>query len=49
LKQLVQDNIEDGKVIFVLESPELTCKLKNYGDISYDTETDITTLNILKK
>jgi hypothetical protein len=49
LKQVVQDNIEDGKVRFVSASPDLTNKLKNYGDISYDPETDITTLNNVKK
>jgi hypothetical protein len=49
LKQVVQDNIEDGKVRFVSASPDLTNKLRNFGDVSYDPETDITTLNILKK
>ena len=49
LKQVVQDNIEDGKVRFVSASPDLTSKLRNFGDVSYDPETDITTLNILKK
>jgi hypothetical protein len=49
LKQVVQDNIEYGKVRFVSASPDLTNKLRNFGDVSYDPETDITTLNILKK
>jgi hypothetical protein len=49
LKHVVQDNTDNGKVRFVSASPDLTSKLKNYGDISYDPETDITTLNILKK
>jgi hypothetical protein len=49
LKQVVQDNIEDEKVRFVSASPDLTNKLRNFGDVSYDPETDITTLNILKK
>ena len=49
LKQVVQDNIEDGKVRFVSASSDLTSKLRNFGDVSYDPETDITTLNILKK
>jgi hypothetical protein len=48
LKQVVQDNIEDGKVRFVSASSDLTSKLRNFGDVSYDPETDITTLNILK-
>jgi hypothetical protein len=46
LKQVVQDNIEDGKVRIVSASPDLINKLKNYGEISYDTETDITTVSI---
>ena len=48
LKQVVQDNIEDGKVRFVSASSDLTSKLRNFGDVSYDPETDITTLNIMK-
>ena len=48
LKQVVQDNIEDGKVRFVSASPDLTNKLRNFGDVSYDPETDITTVSIQK-
>lgn len=46
LRKIVMDNVEDGKVKFVTASPDLTDKLKNYGDVSYDPETDITTLEV---
>ena len=48
LKKVVQNNIEDGKVKFVTASPDLTSKLKNYGSVSYNDETDITTVTIPK-
>ena len=46
LKYIVKDNIEGGKVKFVSASPELTGKLKNYGVVTYDYDTDITTVHI---
>ena len=46
LRKIVFDNLEDGKVKFVSASPDLTNKLNSYGDISYDANTDITSLII---
>ena len=46
LKRVVLDNIEDGKVKFVTASPDLINKLKNYGSVSHNDETDIATVNI---
>ena len=46
LRKVVMDNIENGDVKFVSASPELTSKLKNYGSVSINDETDITTVNI---
>ncbi len=46
LRKVVMDNIEDGDVKFITASPELTYKLKNYGDVTYDPETDITSVII---
>ncbi len=52
LKHVVNDNIENGVVKFVSASDELQSKLKNYGELSYDESTDITTVmfnNYLKE
>lgn len=46
LKHVVKDNIENGVVKFVSASDELKDKLKNYGEVSYDEPTDITTVKI---
>ena len=46
LRKIVMDNVEVGKVKFVTASEDLRKKLKNYGTISYDSNTDITTLKI---
>lgn len=46
LRKIVMDNIEDGKVKFVTASPDLISKLTNYGSVSHNDETDITTVNI---
>jgi hypothetical protein len=46
LRKVVMDNMENGDVKFVSASPELTSKLKNYGSVSHNNETDITTVNI---
>ncbi len=48
LRKVVMDNIADGAVKFVSASPDLTKKLENYGDVSYNPETDITSVNIQK-
>ena len=45
LRKVVMDNIEDGEVKFVSASLDLTNKLNNYGDVSYDPETDITSIS----
>ena len=44
LRKVVMDNAENGVVKFVSASPELTKKLSNYGNISYDSSTDITSV-----
>ncbi|MCX6189460.1 MAG: hypothetical protein NTW54_07655 [Bacteroidetes bacterium] len=46
LRKIVLDNIEDGKVKFLTASPDLTSKLKNYGSVTHNEETDITTVTI---
>jgi|GEM_PF-4185603 len=46
LKMIVKDNVEDGFVKFVTASDELVDKLKNYGEVSYDADTDITSVKI---
>lgn len=46
LKYVVKDNIENGMVKFVTASDELTQKLSNYGEVSYDESTDITSVKI---
>ena len=46
LRKIVMDNFEVGEVKFVTASEDLRKKLKNYGTISYDSNTDITTLKI---
>ena len=46
LKKIVMDNVEDGIIKFVTASPDLTDKLKNYGDVSYNPETDITSVKV---
>lgn len=46
LKYIVYDNVENNKVKFVTASTELIQKLSNYGVVSYDENTDITTVNI---
>ncbi len=46
LRKIVMDNVEDGRVKFVTASPDLTTKLKNYGDVTYDPSTDITSLEV---
>jgi len=48
LRKIVMDNVEDGEVKFVSASPDLTNKLNSYGDVSYDAETDITTVKVKK-
>jgi hypothetical protein len=46
LRKIVFNNLEDGEVKFVSASPDLTKKLENYGDVTYDPNTDITTLEV---
>mgnify|MGYP000857970469 CR=1 FL=1 len=46
LRKVVMDNTENGVVKFVSVSPDLTKKLKNYGDVSYIPDTDITSVTI---
>ncbi len=46
LRKVVMDNIADGAVKFVSASPDLTKKLENYGDVTYDPNTDITSVII---
>ena len=46
LRKVVMDNIENGDVKFVSASPDLTSKLKNYGSVTHNKETDITTVTI---
>ena len=46
LRKIVMDNVEDGEVKFVSASPDLTNKINNYGDVSYNPETDITSVII---
>jgi hypothetical protein len=46
LRKIVMDNVEVGEVKFITASEDLRKKLKNYGTISYDSNTDITTLKI---
>ena len=46
LRKVVMDNAENGVVKFVSASPDLTKKLKNYGDISHNPDTDITSVSI---
>ena len=46
LRKVVMDNIENGDVKFVSASPDLTSKLKNYGSVTHNEETDITTVTI---
>ena len=46
LRKIVMDNVEDGEVKFVSASPDLTNKINNYGDVSYDANTDITTVKV---
>lgn len=46
MRKIVMDNVEDGEVKFVTASQDLTNKLKSYGDVSYDPETDITSVII---
>jgi hypothetical protein len=43
---VVMDNMENGDVKFVSASPDLTSKLKNYGSVTHNEETDITTVTI---
>ena len=46
LRKVVMDNAENGVVKFVSASPDLSKKLYNYGDISYNPDTDITSVTI---
>jgi hypothetical protein len=46
LRKVVMDNIENGDVKFVSASPDLISKLKNYGSVTHNEETDITTITI---
>jgi len=46
LRKIVFDNLENGEVKFVSASLDLTNKLNNYGDVSYNPETDITSVII---
>ena len=48
LRKVVMDNIENGDVKFVSASPDLTSKLKNYGYVTHNEETDVTTVTIQK-
>ena len=48
LRKVVMDNIENGDVKFVSASPDLTSKLKNYGSVRHNEETDITIVTIQK-
>ena len=50
LRKIVFDNQdENGLVKFVTASPELTEKLSSYGNVSYDANSDITTVDVLKR
>ncbi len=42
------DNFEDGRVKFITAFPDLTSKLKNYGYVTHNEETDLTTVTIQK-
>ena len=46
LRKVVMDNLENGVVKFVSASPDLTKKLNNYGDVSYNPDTDITSVKL---
>jgi hypothetical protein len=46
LRKILMDNVEDGEVKFVTASHNLTDKLKNYGDVTYEPGTDITTVKV---
>jgi hypothetical protein len=46
LRKVVLDNAENGLVKFVSASSELTKKLSNYGNISYNSTTDITSVKL---
>ena len=46
LRKVVMDNTENGVVKFVSASPDLSKKLNNYGDVSYNPDTDITSVTI---
>ncbi len=48
LRKIVMDNVEDGEVKFVSDSLDLTNKLNNYGEVSYDADTDITKVKVKK-
>jgi hypothetical protein len=48
LRKIVMDNVEDGEVKFVSASLDLTNKLNNYGEVSYDADTDITKVKVKK-
>ncbi len=43
---LVKVVMDNGDVKLVSASPDLTSKLKNYGSVSHNDETNITTVNI---
>lgn len=46
LRKVVIDNAENGVVNFVSASPELTKKLANFGFITYNPDTDITSVKL---
>ena len=46
LRKIVMDNVENGVVKFVTASEELTSKLKNFGIVNYDPNTDITSVKV---
>ena len=46
LRKVVMDNTENGVVKFVSASPDLSKKLNNYGDVSYNPDTDITSVKL---
>ncbi len=48
LRKIVMDNVEDGELKFVSASLDLTNKLNNYGEVSYDADTDITKVKVKK-
>jgi hypothetical protein len=48
-RKIVMDNAEDGVVTFVTASDGLTSKLTSYGDVSYDPNTDITSVRVSSK